>query len=405
MFNYKNRIGVFNVKVNSVEIEGIGGVKNKLVLEFTDGVNIICGCNGSNKTTILESIAHFFSNGGQHFLKKNALSKTGKCKINITDDNECETLEYIIDVFEPNKRPSIGSGYNDKALKVLKFNTHRDFQYKKVNEIKCDPQRSDVDNYSVVTRGVSADDLKNWLVNRCLFQHMEGSLSDSSIENLETAKSCFNVVDESMTFDTVTASNFDIMLNTPRGKIYFEYLSSGYKSCIFILLGIIKEIEYRFNSLGILVKDFDGIILIDEIDLHLHPTWQIKLINSLKKLFPNAQFIITTHSPHIIQSANNDTVIPLFVDENNDTQIKEIQPNEFGFQGWTIEEILKDVMGMEDTRSDLYRKTIQEFENAIQQEDYVRVKAAYSILDKMLHPQSYLKTVLRLRMSGVEEID
>ena len=54
-----------------------------------------------------------------------------------------------------------------------------------------------------------------------------------------------------------------------------------------------------------------GVILIDEIDLHLHPKWQRRVVQDLKKTFPNIQFITTTHSPFIIQSLEPGEVIDL----------------------------------------------------------------------------------------------
>lgn len=45
-----------------------------------------------------------------------------------------------------------------------------------------------------------------------------------------------------------------------------------------------------------------GIVLIDEVDLHLHPQWQSEIANALTRTFPNIQFIISTHSPHVINS-------------------------------------------------------------------------------------------------------
>ena len=104
----------------------------------------------------------------------------------------------------------------------------------------------------------------------------------------------FGILDNTVTFKSVIGSSFDIMLSTDRGEIYFEYLSAGYKSCIYIILGIIKEIEYRFTETPIYVQDFDGVILIDEIELHLHPTWQAELVRVLKLIFPKTQFIMTT---------------------------------------------------------------------------------------------------------------
>ena len=49
--------------------------------------------------------------------------------------------------------------------------------------------------------------------------------------------------------------------------------------------------------------------MVDEIDLHLHPKWQRVIIGKLRKIFPNIQFVFTTHSPTIIQGASDDAVI------------------------------------------------------------------------------------------------
>ena len=48
-----------------------------------------------------------------------------------------------------------------------------------------------------------------------------------------------------------------------------------------------------------------GVILIDEIDLHLHPKWQREILRKLHEVFPNVQFIVTTHSPIILQGASD----------------------------------------------------------------------------------------------------
>lgn len=56
------------------------------------------------------------------------------------------------------------------------------------------------------------------------------------------------MLDKEIKFKSIKASTFDIILSTPKGDIYFEYLSSGYKSCIYIILGIIKEIDEGLES-------------------------------------------------------------------------------------------------------------------------------------------------------------
>ena len=87
-------------------------------------------------------------------------------------------------------------------------------------------------------------------------------------------------------------------------------LSDGYRNVIKIIL----DIAARMCILNPYLKEkalqeTPGIVLIDEIDLSLHPTWQKRIIGILKQLFPKIQFICATHSPFIIQSLEEGELI------------------------------------------------------------------------------------------------
>ena len=186
------------------------------------------------------------------------------------------------------------------------------------------------------------------------------------------------------------------MVNTPQGEIYFEYLSSGFKSIIYLLFSTIKEIEFRFKEHNLKAKDFDGIILIDEIEIHLHPEWQEKITNILRTTFPSVQFILTTHSPHVIQTAEPSQVMPLQLDEHNNVILcKELQTNKYGFKGWTIEEILYDVMGMHTMRSEMYHELIKNFEE--------EAKSIYAELNQLLHPQNPQRKLLCFQLAQISK--
>lgn len=143
-------------------------------------------------------------------------------------------------------------------------------------------------------------------------------------------------------------------------------------------------------------------ILIDEIELHLHPVWQAKLVLSLKKIFPNAQMILTTHSPSILQVLEKNEIIPLYEDDNGEVSVKELHLGEYGLQGWSLEEILKDVMGMPSTTSELYKSTLKLFDLAMDNEDLLEIEKNFEILDKMLHPNSTLRKLLQIQKAGME---
>lgn len=90
------------------------------------------------------------------------------------------------------------------------------------------------------------------------------------------------------------------------------YLSDGLKT----MAAMVAEIAYRCVILNEhlgrdAVKDSTGIVMIDELDMHLHPNWQRNVVADLKRAFPRIQFIATTHSPFIVQSLHSRELINL----------------------------------------------------------------------------------------------
>lgn len=394
--------GETDMKLRKLDIIGVGGIR-KLELTFKDNVNVICGANGIGKTTILDIIADAFSSNVSSKLKRNALCECGKYNIEIClNSKEVVKKEEKVEKFDPVADVYRGS-WQKYANSVLYFGIDRNIHYAKLNAVTSDPERKEVINGKMAVSGIEAGDLKNWFVNRYLFADKPDSLTKEQIENFKLACNSFSILDDSVSFRTVLARTYDIMLSTPKGDIYFEYLSSGYKSCVYIVFGIIKELEYRFSEKPIQANKFDGIILIDEVDLHLHPVWQAGLIKSLKTVFPKAQFILTTHSPSVLQSLDVDEIMPLGYNDEGSTCLKELKLGKYGLQGWTLEEILKYVMDMPATTSSFYRQTLKDFDEAMNNEDGEVILEKYHLLKEMLHPNNPLQKLLSIQVAEWEE--
>lgn len=100
-------------------------------------------------------------------------------------------------------------------------------------------------------------------------------------------------------------------------ELDINQLSQGEKS----LLALVGDIARRLAILNPSLDDplqGEGVVMIDEVDLHLHPKWQHDLIDKLVKTFPNVQFILTTHSPHIVSDRQDILVYSL---DNGQLQI------------------------------------------------------------------------------------
>ena len=92
----------------------------------------------------------------------------------------------------------------------------------------------------------------------------------------------------------------------------------------------------------------DGIVMIDEVDLHLHPRWQQKILVNLKKAFPNIQFIVTTHSPQVLTTVESKGIQGL-VYENGQMYIEK-----FDFSlGAKSNEVLNRILGIDERPQNL----------------------------------------------------
>lgn len=90
------------------------------------------------------------------------------------------------------------------------------------------------------------------------------------------------------------------------GELPVELLSDGIRN----MIGMVADIAFRATKLnGQLgaraASQTPGIVLIDEVDMHLHPAWQQTVISSLQQAFPKLQFIVTTHSPQVLTSVDS----------------------------------------------------------------------------------------------------
>jgi len=143
-------------------------------------------------------------------------------------------------------------------------------------------------------------------------------------------------------------------------SILYSKLSDGYRCIISLIADIcIRMVTLNPQLKENAIKETTGVVLIDEIDLHLHPKWQKCVINDLKEIFPKVQFIVTTHSPFIIQSLDNGELISLNEDIETD------------YSGESIEDISENIMGIDIPQYSHYKE-----------EMYKAAKDYFEALDK-----------------------
>lgn len=154
-------------------------------------------------------------------------------------------------------------------------------------------------------------------------------------------------------------------------------LSQGEKT----LMALVGDIARRLAMMNPALDDplqGPGIVLIDEVDMHLHPTWQREIIRNLTRTFPNCQFILTTHSPLVISDYPDVLVFAL-----NDGQLDKV-PSQFGQDANTV---LLDVMDTHIRNPDVGAK-LNDALDAIQAGHLSKARQIIAALDSQLPPSN-----------------
>lgn len=181
------------------------------------------------------------------------------------------------------------------------------------------------------------------------------------------------------------------------GDVRFEELGFGYQTSLTWLADLCKRLFELYPESENPLHE-EAVVLVDEIDLHLHPKWQRDLVPTLSKIFPNVQFIVTTHSPHVLQSMAEVNLYVLRRDETSG-EITVERSDVTDFTGWTVEEILSETMELKDgVRSVVYNEKKRAFENALKAKDRQAAEQLYAELEQMMRPGNPMRSIYRIEL-------
>ena len=139
----------------------------------------------------------------------------------------------------------------------------------------------------------------------------------------------------------------EVRVNTDFGWVKLTDLSLGYKTTIAWLIDFATKMIY-YNDKSTNPFEQPAILILDEIDLHMHPAWQREIIENLTTLFPKTQFIATAHSPLIAQAALDSNLILLRREGDQVT----VENTPEVIKSWRIDQILtSDLFGLKGSRS------------------------------------------------------
>jgi predicted ATP-binding protein involved in virulence len=170
--------------------------------------------------------------------------------------------------------------------------------------------RFDAYYYSLEGR-IRDRELNDWFLYESLDAFQRGSKREGMKVVEQAVLNCLPG-SKALRFDVDRKEIVVVMTKAKGGEIPFYALSDGQRSMLSLVADIARKTVILNPHLGKdSAKKSPGVVLIDELDLHLHPNWQKSVVEDLKRTFPSMQFICTTHSPFIVQSLTAEELIKL----------------------------------------------------------------------------------------------
>lgn len=209
-------------------------------------------------------------------------------------------------------------------------------------------KRSRLDGYKTsVDPRLSVAQLTSWIAQESWVAFQNGIKKTPELELLTSAILDCVAGATDIYFDAAAA---EVIVEIDGRAQPFSNISDGQR-CMMALIGDIAKKAITLNphlKSDVLAKS-KGVVLIDELDLHLHPRWQQRLIESMRSVFPSIQFICTTHSPFLIQSLR----------DGEELLMLEGQPLEKTYNR-SIEEISSAIQGVDEPSTSLRYSAMRE---------------------------------------------
>lgn len=285
--------------ITEIDIKKVRHLEN-LTIKLSDTERkhlILTGKNGSGKTSVLEGITTVLSNWNVEFGIGSPYGKTSVNKILLKINTQKENLkeivynnEFLIVSFSPHHLLKATIPKNITKLEISNLNKHKPIGFdtgvsiiQYLVNLRFDKLNALDENDTKTVKKID-----EWFVNftKILQTIFQDNTLILQFENKE--------------------KNYYI-LTKDREKFDFTTLSDGYSA----FLNIVTEIILRMESKAPKVYDIQGIVLIDEIETHLHIDLQKKIMPLLTTFFPKIQFIVTTHSPFVLGSISNAVIYDL----------------------------------------------------------------------------------------------
>ena len=404
------------MKLKSITLQNFKGIEN-LNIELDGKTTVIFGINGVGKSTILRAIDLLYANIITRLTGKGKNRKTdldyddisyGKSKASINasfsfedeteslygrfierangKNNNISDLKVLVDKFE---NSYIVKGYDDgngNRIEEVDDKNMPVFVNYGVNRIVLDvPLRASREQFvkldafdKAIESTIDFRNLFKWFRNQEDIENQEKVRANSDYEDkslLAVKHAMLAMLDG---FEDIHIERKPLAMKVRKDSKYLKInqLSDGEK-CTIALFGDLARRMALANPERENPLEGTGVVLIDELDLHMHTSWQRKVLGVLKETFPNIQFIITTHSPQILGESGDTFNLLYMFKEGKKISLKMYK----SFLGWDTNVILEEVLNTSSVNKEI-KEMINKMYSYIEEKKFDEAEELADILDK-----------------------
>ena len=403
-------------------------------IEFRPGFNLIKGVNGSGKTSVLEALA--VGLGGfiagvdgaptRHFSKEEIrrlyyLSGDGSCTVQyqlpLKVALSAELGDNTIVCWTRERSSTQASRSTTKPLDIAQYAEHMSNEPKQMLPVLCyhgtgrvwSQKRAKSESvFKKYNRTVGYTDAlqdasnNKLLLDWCIKMEQVGWQKNAKIAEYEAAKKA--VADFIGYMEQTDANEVfydrqldELVVRQKDSLLPVSCLSAGYQSLVWLALDIACRMSLLNPFLRDKITETPGVVLIDELDMHLHPKWQWRVIDALRSTFPNIQFIATTHAPILFSSAKDVWLIDI------DHASVAYEKSHYGID---VNSSLAQYQGEYEVPEPV-KKYVNAFCDAMDSENYREAKRLLDQLTALTAPETPVVVELRTRYeieTGLQEI-
>jgi len=287
-----------------VELANIGPFI-ELVLDLDPSWNVLLANNGLGKSTLLKSIALGLCGNDEKAVP------AAKGLLRVSENSGSIRLRFGEDVYESQLvrdgsdvkvRPRRYTALQSGSTVAIGFPPLRGVSQRNISgvaKLKSHEYPVVDDLLPLISGSVDSrvDDLKQWIVNTAIRARTDSTaarMRDTFFDILKDVSKDLRV-----TYNSISETTFQVLMNTADGVVPLESLSQGMSSVIG-WVGALIERMFEIYPKEEHPERMPALVLVDEIDAHMHPAWQQVFVSALSASFIRVQFIVSTHSPLIV---------------------------------------------------------------------------------------------------------